>query len=176
MQQTILALAAILIFSVYALNRHRADAGTEQTGVSADIENAAAALAGERLHEIERRTFDEADVGREGARSKPNGLTHRNSLGPDLSETNEASFDDIDDFHGRATARTAVRGGQTLQFRDSVSVRYIDPSNPSATPVRAMAKEVTVTVRYVGGGAPVGGAPPVSARLRRIITPASGAR
>jgi hypothetical protein len=173
MQQTILALAAVLIFSIYSLNRHGADASRSQTGVTAEIESAAAALAGERLHQVERRAFDESDVGREGARTSTMGLTSQMAFGPEVGEGNEASFDDLDDFHGRARTVTAVRGGQTLSFRDSVSVRYVDPANPAASPGTALAKEITVTVRSLSASS--GGSAPVFARLRRVVTPASGA-
>ena len=173
MQQTILALAAVLIFSLYALTRHESDAGRERITITTEVEMAAAALARERLHEIERRAFDEADVGRDGVRASISGLTPRNLLGPDAPEASEAAFDDIDDFHGSATADTSVWNGQMVLFRDSISVRYFNPADTTASPNQALAKEITVRVR----AAPSGyiGSPPVLARLRRVITPTSGA-
>lgn len=172
MQQTILALAAVLIFSVYALSRHEADAGSERVTITAEVETAAARLARQRLHEVLRRAYDEADVGREGVRAQTMGLTPSGSFGPDAGESSEASYDDVDDFHGAAQNVSAARNGSTMGFRDSVSVRYFEPTNPSATPTVALAKEVTVFVTADPSG--FIGTPPVLARLRRVVTPASG--
>ncbi|OZC02876.1 hypothetical protein [Rubricoccus marinus] len=173
MQQTILALAAILIFSLYTLSRHESDAGLERISITAEYETAAAGLARARLHEIQRRAFDEADVGRDGMRSSTQGLTPSNQLGREAGETNESSYDDLDDFNGIARPVSAERNGETLSFRDSVSVRYLDPSDPTASPNRSLAKEITVIVTAVPSG--YIGKAPVMARLRRVVTPASGA-
>lgn len=171
MQQTILALAAILIFSLYSLSRHETDAGVERMAITAEIETAAAGVARARLHEIQRRAYDEADVGRDGMRSSTHGLTPSSMLGNENGEDAESSFDDLDDFDGFWRDVTTTHNGATLRFRDSVSVRYLDPSNPASSPSTSLAKEVTVFVRALTGDA---GAPPVTARLRRVVTPASG--
>ncbi len=174
MQQTILALAAILIFSLYTLSRHEADAGNERISITSEVQRAATGLARARLHEVARRAFDEADVGRDGFRSSTSTLTPRSAFGADLGETDESSYDDLDDFHGQPSRPvTATRNGQTLAFRDSVSVRYLDPANPASSPERSLAKEITVFVHAEPSG--YIGTPPVVARLRRVITPASGA-
>ncbi|MEM1056801.1 MAG: hypothetical protein AAGI52_14860 [Bacteroidota bacterium] len=171
MQQTILALAAILIFSLYAMSRHQADASRERLAITAEVETAAVGIARTRMHEITLREFDEADIGREGARSSLAGLTATSSFGPDMGETTEATYDDIDDFDGRATPQTVQWNGRNLVFRDSVSVRYVVPATAAASAGATLAKEVTIIVT----AAPDGfiGTPEVAARLRRIVTPAS---
>ena len=170
MSQTILALAAILIFSLFALNRHEADAGRERIAITAEVETAAAGIARARLQEIARRHFDEADIDRKNVRTHENGLTPAHRFGPD-GELTEDAYNDVDDFHGATRPQTATWNGQSIRFNDEVTVRYIDPSNPSANPSSSLAKEVTVIVR----AAPDGfiGTPPVLARLRRVVTPAS---
>lgn len=169
MQQTILALAAILIFSLYALSRHQTDASHERVAITSEVETAAVGLARERLHAITTRGFDEADIGRDGARTTTVGLTPSNRFGRDTGETNEPSWDDVDDFHGQARPDTVQWNGRDLVFRDSVSVSYYDPSSGSRTTSPTLAKEITVTVT----AAPAGfiGTPEVAARLRRILTP-----
>ena len=170
MSQTILALAAVLIFSLYALNRHETDAGRERIAITAEVETAAAGIARTRLHEIARRHFDEADTDRKNVRTHTNGLTPAANLGPD-GEATENAYNDVDDFHGATRPQTSRWNGADIHFTDEVTVRYIDPANPSASPSTSLAKEVTVVVR----AAPAGfiGTPPVLARLRRVVTPAS---
>lgn len=169
MQQTILALAAILIFSLYALSRHEADASRERFAITAEVETAAVGIARERLHAITVRSFDEADVGRDGARTSTSGLTATTSFGPDPGETSESMWDDVDDFHRDARPDTVQWNGRDLVFRDSVSVRYVVPATAATSTSQTLAKEITVVVT----AAPSGfiGRPEVAARLRRIITP-----
>jgi hypothetical protein len=173
MQQTILALAAVLTFSLYALSRHQTDAGHERLAITAEVETAAVGIARERMHEVTLREYDEADIGREGARRTTAGLTATSSFGTDSGETTEATFDDLDDFHQVARPRTVQRNGRDLVFRDSVSVRYVVPETAAASTNATLAKEITVTVT----AAPAGfiGTAEVAARLRRIVTPASRA-
>ena len=175
MQQTILALAAILTFSVYALTRHSADAEIERFAITAEVEMAATDIATARLSTVLARGFDEADRARESTRTRPDGLSPIGVADPD--EAVEDQFDDVDDYHG--VARSSVRPwfGEDLVFTDSVSVRYVDPANPSATVPPGsleLGKEITVTVF----AAPAGyvGSPPIGARVRQVVTPASQAR
>lgn len=174
MQQTLLALAALLTFSIYMFSRHSAQAEVERFAVSAEIEFAATDIATDRLAIVLQRAFDEADLGREGVRTQTNGLSIIGTADPD--ETDESTYDDVDDYHG--VARSIVRDwyGSDLQFTDSVSVRYIDLNAPTTVlgpTATTLAKEVTVTVF----AAPVGyiGTPPVGATLRQVATSASQA-
>jgi len=172
MPQTLLALVAILIFSFFALSQHGATADVEQFAVTAEVELAAQRLARQRLAEVLARAFDEADVGLDRARVTPNGLS---ALGPDdgvLTETTEADYDDVDDFHGAgALPVVAAWMDESIDYWQTTTVRYIDLATgaPSATPTHA--KEVTVEVR----AAPVGfvGAPQIAATLSQIVTPTS---
>ncbi|MEM6326756.1 MAG: hypothetical protein AAF791_06505 [Bacteroidota bacterium] len=171
MQQTILALAAILIFSLFALSRHESDAGRERIAITTEVETAAAGIARERVHTILSRSFDEADIGREGARTRTAGLTPTSSFGGDMGETGEATWDDVDDFHGDTRTETVQWNGRPLEFESTVSVSYFNPATSTRTTGQALAKEITVTVT----AAPAGyiGTPPVAATLRRVITPTS---
>lgn len=174
MHQTILALAALLTFSIYMLTRHGVEAEVERSAVTAEIEMAATDVATARLAVVLSHAFDEADRGREGSRSTTDGLS---PIGvPDPDEPAEWAFDDVDDFHGVARSTTRPWYTGELVFTDSVSVRYVNPAAPTATVtpgVLALAKEVTVTVFAAPTGAP--GSPPIGAQLRQVVTPASQA-
>lgn len=167
MPQTLLALAAVLTFSLFALSQHGAKAEAEEFAVTAEVELAAGQLGRDRLATVLARRFDEVATDR-GVRVDPAGLS--TALGRD-GEAAEADFDDVDDFSGvvRTTARDWMGG--TLAFTDSVSVRYVDKTflTPSAAPT--LAKEVTVVVRAVPQG--FVGTPPIVAELTQIVTPLS---
>ena len=175
MQQTILALAAILSFAIYMFTRHGVEAEIERFAITAEVELAATDVATARLSTVLARAFDEAEREREGTRIRPEGLSPIGVADPD--EPTEEAFDDVDDYHG--ITRSSVRSwyGEDLVFTDSVSVRYVDPANPSATVLSGsleLGKEITVTVF----AAPAGyvGSPPIGAQIRQVVTPASQAR
>lgn len=183
MQQTILALAAILTFSFYALGRHHEDADLERRVITSEVERALTDAARNRMAEIERLAFDEADVTVARLRNSP----PTSVIGRDAGETTVAHFDDIDDF----AHLTAVLGGPEMhsvridagrrdgpsasdvQFALTVAVRYVDPQIPGlASSVPTMAKEVHVrAVEVLPAGRP-SRRPPVVADFRRVYTPA----
>jgi len=167
MPQTLLALGAILAFAYFAFSQHQATADVEKSVVSAEYEHAAAEVGQSRLAAVTAYPFDEVDLHREGVRISPSGLS---TVGRDDGETAEAHFDDVDDFHAAPARPVDVLWvGQPLAFRDSVSVRYVDPATLAPVAGPSLAKEVTVFVRAV----PVGwiGTPPIVAELRQIVTP-----
>lgn len=172
MPQTLLALAAILLFSFFALSQHTATADAGRFAITGEVEMAAARLARQRLATVTARAFDEADVGTNRVRTEPTGLS---PLGPDdgvLTETSEADFDDVDDAHG-APARLVVAPwmDEAIAFTDSVSVRYVTVGASGITGAAGptLMKEVTVTVR----AAPTGfvGQPQTAAVLSQVVTP-----
>ena len=172
MQQTILALAALLAFSIYMLTRHSVESEFERVAITAEMELAATDIATQRLSMVLANAFDEADIGREGTRSTIDGLS---TIGtPDTGEPAEWAFDDVDDYHTITRSVQRPWQGGDLLFTDSVSVRYVDPANPDSiltAGTLSTAKEITVTVF----AAPVGfiGTPPIGARLRQVATPGS---
>ncbi len=172
MHQTILALAALLTFSIYMLTRHNVEAEFERVAITAEMELAATDIATERLSMVLASAFDDADIGRQGTRSTTAGLSTIGTA--DSDEPNEAAFDDVDDYHTLTRASQRSWQGGDLVFTDSVSVRYVDPANPDSTltgGAMSIAKEVTVTVF----AAPVGfiGTRAIGARLRQVATPTS---
>ena len=169
MQQTLLSLVAILIFSFFALSQHGTKADAERAAITAEVEAAGAHLARQRLGDVLSRRFDEVDEDAGRARTSATGLS---ALGADLGETAEDAFDDVDDFAGRpARTVTAEWMGQTLTFTDSVAVRYLDGGTLQPVAGPTLSKEVVVFVRPVTAG--FEGQAPVVATLRQIVTPAS---
>ena len=168
MPQTLLALAAVLLFSVFALSQHGAKADGEAFAVTSEVELAAGQLARDRLATVLARRFDEASP-ESGVRIGTRGLSA--TLGPD-GEAAEGDYDDVDDFHGRPARRSDRRWMDgTLAFTDSVAVRYVDALTLAESARPTLAKEVTVYVRAVAQGWT--GAPPIVAELSQIVTPVS---
>lgn len=180
MQQTLLALCAVLIFSIYALNSTRDEAATEMRSVSAGADEAAASVARARLAVVERLAFDELDVGRVAAGgSRGIRTTPTNSvIGPDdLGEVDMATFDDLDDLHGftetraveAGTVRTDAGASGMLEFALVYRVRYVNPAAPAAAAASpTLAKEIHIEVREVGAR----GRAAARFDLRRVYTPA----
>lgn len=170
MQQTLLALSALLVFSIYALGRHRSDNDVERRAVGAEVELAATDVATGRLAAVERLAFDNDDVERAGVRM----TLPTSGLGPDADEPTRDAYDDVDDWDGARDTVSVAVGTGSLQFAVAVEVDYVDLNAPDtvvATPT--LAKRVHVHVEEVEAG-PSDRAP-ATVDLRRIVTPAASA-
>lgn len=168
MPQTILAVAAIMAFSLFALSQHRANASLEQTAMASEIELAATDLARDQLVAITSNVYDEADIGRTDLRRDIIGLS---AIGPDGGESSIDLFDDVDDYDGFLDTLSVNWHGTALSFVVTADVQYVNanqPDLPSATPT--LAKEVAVSVAEIGNSA--NERPTVTAKLVHIITPA----
>lgn len=168
MQQTILALAAILSFAYLSLGRQRHDIDVERRTLEVETELAATDAAQAQMSAMERLAFDEDDTGATGVRTVPSSST----LGPDAGETGPSSYDDVDDWDGYDGTVSVPVGQGTLQFRLQVSVRYVEdlqPDSLAGTPT--LTKQLLVQVDEL----PTAGTDraPVQAHLRRVVTPAS---
>jgi hypothetical protein len=180
MGQTLLVVVAILVFSIFALNQHRARASAEHTAMGSEIELAATDLARTRLVEATALAFDEAVIGLVGFQVDPSILTPARAFGPgrDPGEDGTTPADDVDDLAGTSTGVTTLRDGLTgreMRFTVAYAVRYVRADAPgSGVPLaqRTLAKEVSVTVTEdvaAGAGAE---RPPVRCTLSQVITPA----
>ena len=176
MQQTLLALAAVLAFSYFALTRHEDDASLERRSVSAHVERAAENLARARLSEISRLAFDEADIGTDRIRTTPSVL----ALGADTGEASAADFDDLDDavshdaVVGTPDIRAVPVGGGTVELRVEVVARYVRPDDPaSVSAAPTLAKEISVRVTEVLAPGQATGRMPVGVTVRNVFTPSA---
>ncbi|MCH7639490.1 MAG: hypothetical protein IH855_08520 [Bacteroidetes bacterium] len=168
MPQTLLAVCAILVFSFFALNQHKANERLEQAAIGSEIELAATDVARDQLTLITSFAYDEADVGSSTLRSDVSGLS---AIGPDGGESDRSLYDDIDDFHNYIDTLSVDWYGQDIEVMATAEIRYVDPDNPDETSASpTLAKEVAVTVAELESN-PAGRAQ-VMVRLIQVLTPA----
>jgi hypothetical protein len=168
MQQTLLVLAALVAFSIFAFGRHRADRDVERRALSAEVESAATDLALAVLEEAHALAWDEGDVGETGLRL----AAPTSGIGRDAGEGPPDTFDDVDDYDGLSQTRlVALRGGD-LPFHVAVAVDYVDPADPLAVVAGpTLAKRVRVSVESLLGAA----GPPSAVVLQRVASAAGHA-
>ncbi len=176
MQQTLLTICALLCFGLFALGRHRANAQNERDAIGGEVELMVTEQARALLTRVTALTYDEADVGATRPRTDATGLS--TTLGPEAGETNVDNYNDADDWNGYSAPLTATwDAGDTAAsapaaaqaFTAAVVVRYVSPTNPSATSGSpTMAKEVVVTITEA---VTPQGRPAARATLRQVITP-----
>lgn len=175
MQQTLLAICALLVFSLYALNRHRADAETEREAMGGEVDLLVTEQARALMARVTALAYDEADIGATIPRTETDGLT--SPLGPETGETGVTAYDDADDWNGYTAPLTGQWDTGTtpssttaIGLTASVVVRYVQPTNPTnASTSPTLAKEVVVTI--VETNAPQGRRA-ARAALQQVITPA----
>lgn len=168
MPQTLLAIAAILAFSLFAIGQHKANAELEQTAMASEIELAATDVARDRLVAIASLVYDEADIGRTDLRRDATGLS---AIGPDAGESTIDLFDDLDDFHGFVDTLSVDWHGAPLSFAVTANIRYVDANQPDVTSgVPTLAKEIAVSVAEIGNA--IAERPGVQATLVHVVTPA----
>lgn len=164
MQQTLFCLAALLVFSVFGLSRHRAIAADAHTEARRATEAAALATAERWAATLRDAAFDESDVPRTAMRlaGETAGLTPAARFGP-TEEATAAAFDDVDDYHGFDRVETARAGLGLVSVRVRIAVRYADPATfaPTAGPTTAKSAVVTVTEVRSDGQTPASAALPV---------------
>ena len=178
MGQTFLALVAIFIFSLFALNQHRSEAGTAQSAVTGELELAATEIARSELIDATMLSFDEALVGSTAFTADANTLTPTAAFGAggDAGETAATRPDDVDDLDGTSFVVTVERDDRTdrrVEFAVTYTIRYVvedDPGNASPGGARTLAKEVSVTVEERVAGSVDRN--PVRATLSQVVTPA----
>ena len=148
MPQTLLALAALAIVSLFAFNRARAglDAGRAANHTEAQAIATGAALG--LLDRAAALPFDAALAG--GPVSDPTALTPETDFGG----ATLATASDVDDIDGMAPV--ALSSAEGLRMSATARVRYVEPADlttPAGGPT--FAKRVEVTVAPEGGVEPV---------------------
>lgn len=164
MIQTLLALLALALSSLFVLNQQRLSLGSQQLMVGDEIDLAAAGLATEILEMIAARSFDETTtplairLGQDipigpAAFSLPaafgavdGGSEGCNFLVPAITP----DCDDVDDVSGRgwALVEAELAGGRTLPFEASAVVVYVaEPASAVPSAVPTLHKRVTLSMR-----------------------------
>lgn len=147
MQQTMLALGALLILVTLTLNQQRSAFLLQKNAYLREMESAAADFAKKRLHEISIKDFDEARTGMDILDPGVTDLTTYADFGTDPGENvyNELTLDDIDDFHNHVDTTAHQLNNEEFQIRASYSVQYVEPDGTSTqTTAPTVAKQVTV--------------------------------
>lgn len=155
MQQTILALGALLIIMMTAINHQRSTFLIQEASYVREIESAAEDLAKKRLETLlNTRRFDESTPASfTSLPSNTNGMTAAGSLGPEGGESGPVNpldedfgtFDDVDDVNNFQHTVWHTISADTFRFQVSYQVQYLDATNnPSAN--ATFAKEITAFV------------------------------
>lgn len=144
MPQTLLALAAMMMATLFALNQQRGIMQTRMSMMENEVATAATGVAVDRLEEIRSMAFDDVVKGEDKAFSS-SALTSKATFTDDAPP-----IDDIDDFDGAYVERFRVWQSDTLWFGVATVVRYADEDAPD-TPVsdpnqHTKFKKATVTV------------------------------
>lgn len=167
MQQTLLALAAILVLSIYAFSRQQESIDVERAAISSEVSLATAEVARDVMLKFEMYPYDEQAVGRTGM-SRATPMAH---IGPEAGETVRADFDDLDDFDGASWVEAVPRGADSLRFDVSVRVQFARTDNPDVTTTSPTSTKA-VTVSVMEQILPNSGRPQAQATVRRVLTAA----
>jgi hypothetical protein len=144
MPQTLLALAAMMMATLFALNQQRGIMQTRMSMMRNEVATAATGVAVDRLEEVRAMSYDEATKGEDKIFS-PAALTSKPTFTDDAPP-----IDDIDDFDGSYVERFRVWKSDTLWYGVATAVTYAEesaPDVPLADPThRSKFKKATVTV------------------------------
>lgn len=144
MPQTLLALVAMMMASLFALNQQRGIMQTRLTMVRNEVATAATGVAVDRLEEVRTMAFDEATKGEDKIFSTSE-LTSKPTFTDDAPP-----IDDVDDFDASYVKRYRVWASDTLWYGVNTSVVYAteaQPDQPVADPnERTKFKKATVKV------------------------------
>ena len=144
MQQTILAIGALLIIMTTAMLQQRSSMLTQELAYIRQIEIAAEDAARMRLEGITTLAFDENLVGLPGLPTNPIAILEPpGNFGLDANDLGIA--DDIDDFHGVRDSIWHTVSSDSLRFVIEYSVGYLDTvGDSSAIPTET--KEIEIMI------------------------------
>lgn len=142
MQQTLLALLALLLAMLLTVQHQRRAAREHLMALRAEVGVMATGIAVDRLDEVSMLAFDE-NTRLEATVASAAGLTAPAGFGAGL----DTPSDDVDDMHAVMVDTARVMGADTLWFRIHTAVTYADPADPdAATTTRTKFKRVSVRV------------------------------
>lgn len=149
MPQAALAALALLLATLYSMQRQRTIFDGQMRMVTNEMEMMATSVAKDEIERIGVTAFDEQVI--DPATGAARRLTSPAQLTTAANFRLEGSvWNDLDDFHNGPVLRERVVGGQAFAFRTVAHVAYVsdaDGRTPSAMPTRT--KQVTVYVRPV---------------------------
>ena len=149
MPQTMLAILAMMMFSLFAVQQQEKIYFAQNTMIRQAVSAMLNGAAVERLEEIGSKGYDQAIVDNEILITSSQLASPSTEFGPGFDHTPE---DDIDDFHTAVDTLYREIGADSLGFIVESTVEYAseaDPSQPAPSGVRTKYKLVTVTARSV---------------------------
>lgn len=145
MQETVLALGALMIIMLIAMNQQRSTIRMHEQVYVREISQARDDFANLLLEGIvNEKNFDEATLTLTSIPTVPDSFSL--VLGPEsIYEDSFATFDDIDDFHAFRDTFQHIISADTFSFDVSFTVNYITDAD-SVTSVRTFTKEITAQI------------------------------
>ncbi len=145
MQQTILALGALMIIMITALNHQKSVILIQEVTYIREIETAALDVAKFRIEAILNDTgFDETRIGETTLPTDPSTLTASSDFGLEPGNTVR---NDVDDYHNvTETGVSHTVGDNTYNFNISYSVAYVNSTTGDTTSTKTFAKLITADV------------------------------
>jgi len=154
MQQTLLALLALMIATMLSLSQMQSDLQDQNQVVQAEMKEMAIGVATQTLEVIRARAFDDKTIGvsKSDITNPVADLTK-----PPFSQGNDcAAFggsdtcDDVDDFHKMETAVVPFEASEfEVKFNVDARVRYVD-ANQDSSGTPTFRKEVILTIQDKG--------------------------
>jgi len=131
MQQTILAIGALLIIMTTAMLYQRSNMLTQELAYIRQIEVAAEDAARTKLEGLATLAFDETVVGSPGVVPDLNTLTASASFGLDSGESYPLIIDDVDDYHGIKDTiwHSVSANADSFSFVVDYTVKYLTTDN-----------------------------------------------
>ena len=144
MQETLLALGALMIIMLIAVNQQRSTIHIHEQVYIREVSQARDDFAVRLLEGISNEmSFDELTMALTDIPTNVSSLS--DLLGPDSGETVDSTFDDIDDFDAYRDTFIHVISADTFFFDVTFSVTYIDDDN-TITASKTFAKEISALV------------------------------
>lgn len=152
MQQTLLALLALMMATFLNFNQMKTELQKQRQVVRAEMEQMALGVGMQTMEVIRARAFDEATVGKTADRiTDPS--TFRSSFGGGMSCEafgGDQTCDSVGDFHEMTPATETFETPEfDMEFTVEVEVRYVDASM-QVTGGPTFRKEVVVHVQDAG--------------------------
>ncbi len=147
MPQTMLAILAMMIFSLFAVNQQERVYIAQKAMIRQAVTVMLNSAAVERLEEISAKGYDQATVDDETISSSAELSSSTSGFGPGTDHTAE---DDLDDFHTATDTLYRAVGTDSLGFVVVSEVAYASEANPAelaAAGTKTKYKLVTVTAR-----------------------------
>ncbi|MCH8961450.1 MAG: hypothetical protein IH820_09045 [Bacteroidetes bacterium] len=147
MPQTMLAILAMMMFSLFAVQQQKKVYVAQHTMIRQAVTTMLNGASVERLEEIGSNGYDQAVVDNEILSSSAELSSPDPDFGPGNDHTAE---DDLDDFHMAVDTLYRAVGADSLGFVVESEVEYaseLDPELPAAPGTKTKYKLVTVTAR-----------------------------